>query len=178
MRTITIILALATFFLANSCKKVDELTKFYMEYNSTVVYPSTSGINLPFNVFSPSVSSNAEATFEVNDTRKDLIEEIILTKMELRVDSPNGGDFGFLESIEVYINAEDLNELRIAWYDNVPDSQGNTLEIFTSGDDIKEYIKKDNFTLRLKTVTDETIASDYEINVYSQLFVDAKVLGQ
>lgn len=178
MRIFILIIGLAVFTLTNSCKKIDELTKFNMEYNATVVIPSTSSISLPFNVFTPSVSSNSEATFEVNDTRKDLIEEIVLKKMELRVDVPNGGDFGFLESVEVFINAPDLNELKIAWYDNVPVSQGNTLEIFTTDADLKEYIKKDNFTLRVKTVTDETIMSDYEINVYSQFFVDAKVLGQ
>lgn len=178
MKLITLIIGLAVFTLTNSCKKVDELTKFDMDYNTTVVIPSSSGINLPFNVISPSMSTNSEATFEVNDTRKDLIEEILLKKLELRVDSPNGGDFGFLESVEIYINAQDLNELKIAWYDNVPQNQGNTLEIFTTEADLKEYVKKDNFTLRVKTVTDEVIASDYHINIYSQFFVDAKILGQ
>ncbi len=178
MRIYILLLGFAVFTFTNSCKKIDELTKFEMDYNATVVIPSTSGLGLPFSVLTPSVTSNSEATFEVNDTRKDLIEEILLKKLELRIDSPSGGDFGFLESIEIFINAEDLNELKIAWYDNVPDSQGNTLDIFTTDSDLKEYIKKDNFTLRVKSITDETIASDYEINVYSQFFVDAKVLGQ
>ena len=178
MRIFILTIGLAVFALTNSCKKVDELTKFNMDYNTSVVIPSSVGINLPFNVFSPSITSNSEAAFEVNDTRKDLIEEILLKKLELRVDAPNGGDFSFLESIEIYINAQDLSELKVAWYDNVPASQGSTLEIFTTDVDLKDYIKKDNFTLRVMTVTDEVITSDYEINVYSQFFVDAKILGQ
>lgn len=178
MRIFILTIGLAVFALTNSCKKVDELTKFNMDYNTSVVIPSSAGINLPFNVFSPSITSNSQATFEVNDTRKDLIEEILLKKLELRVDAPNGGDFSFLESIEIYINAQDLSELKVAWYNNVPDTQGSTLEIFTTDVDLKDYIKKDNFTLRVMTVTDEVITSDYEINVYSQFFVDAKILGQ
>jgi hypothetical protein len=178
MKVFFIIIGLAIFVLSNSCKKIDELTKFEMEYDATVVIPSSSGINLPFNVYSPSVSSNAEATFEINDTRKDLIEEILLKEMVLRVDAPNGGDFGFLESVEIFINAQDLDELKIAWYYNVPDSQGNTLDIFTTAEDLKEYIKKDSFTLRVNTVTDEIVTSDYHINIFSRFFVDAKILGQ
>lgn len=178
MRTLIFAVSIIVFCLTNSCKKIDELTKFNMDYNATVVIPSTSVVSLPFNVFSPSVSSNAESTFEVNDTRKDLIEEILLKKMQLTVQSPNGGDFGFLESIEIFIDAQDLNELKIAWYDNVPANQGATLDVFTTDADLKEYIKKDNFTLRVNTVTDESITSDYEINIYSQFFVDAKILGQ
>ncbi|MEJ6617415.1 MAG: hypothetical protein QNL61_10955 [Crocinitomicaceae bacterium] len=178
MRVFLIIIGLAIFVLSNSCKKIDELTKFEMEYDATVVIPSSSGINLPFNIYSPSVSSNAEATFEINDTRKDLIEEILLKEMVLRVDAPNGGDFGFLESVEIFINAQDLDELKIAWYYNVPDSQGSTLDIFTTAEDLKEYIKKDNFTLRVNTVTDEILTSDYHINIFSRFFVDAKILGQ
>lgn len=158
MKNFILIISLSVFALTNSCKKVDELTKFDMDYNATVVIPSSVGVNLPFDVFTPPVASNSQATFEVNDTRKDLIEEIILKKLELRIDSPNGGDFSFLESIEIYINAQDLSELKVAWYHNVPASQGNTLEIFTTDADLKEYIKKDDFTLRVKTVTDEVIA--------------------
>jgi len=44
--------------------------------------------------------------------------------------------------------------------------------------DLKEFIKKDKFVLRLNTVTDELINSDQYIDVYSVFFVDAKILGQ
>lgn len=160
------------------CKKIDELTKFDMGYTTTVEIPSTSGINLPFNVLSPPVTSNSESTFAVNDTRKDLIEEIILKKLELTVKTPNGEDFSFLESISIYINAEDLPEIKIAWNDAVADAAGSQLALSTSTADLKEYIKKDDFSLRVNTVTDEVLTSDYHIKLYSQFFVDAKILGQ
>ena len=85
MRIYILLLGFAVFTFTNSCKKIDELTKFEMDYNATVVIPSTSGLGLPFSVLTPSVTSNSEATFEVNDTRKDLIEEILLKKLELRI---------------------------------------------------------------------------------------------
>lgn len=173
--SLSLFIVFVTFF---GCKKVDELTKFDMDYNTTVVIPSSTGINLPFNVISPSVTSNSESTFEVNDTRKDLIEEITLKKLELTVITPNGEDFSFLESISIYINAQDLPEVKIAWNDVVSSGAGSVLSLTTSNADLKEYIKKDNFTLRVNTVTDEVLTSDYHINIFSQFFVDAKILGQ
>lgn len=164
-------------FAVLSCREVDKLTKFNMEFTETVTIPSTTGINLPIEVLTPDIRSNSESTFAANDTRKDLVEKIILTRLELTVQSPQGSDFSFLKSVEVFISAQDLGEKKIAWQENVPDDIDNFLALETSPDDIKEYIKKDEFKLRLSTVTDEIIANDHQIQVYSVVFVDAKILG-
>ena len=160
------------------CKKVDKLTQFDMEFNETAVIPSSTGINLPFNLFTPDVKTNSESTFAVNDTRKDLIEEIILTQLDLTLTSPPNGDLGFLKSIEIFINADGLSEVKVAWKENIPSNVEKYLDLETTNADLKEFIKKDEFSLRLSTVTDEVLASDHQINVHSEFFVDAKVLGQ
>ena len=139
--------------------------------------PSSAGIDLPFDVFTPEMETNSESTFEVNDTRKDLIEEIKLTELELVVISPDTADFSFLNSIEVYISADDLEEIRIAYLEEVPEDAGNVITLDTSDADLKEYIKKDQFSLRLNTVTDELMSTDHELEVNSTFFVDAKILG-
>ncbi len=170
-------LILAVFAILTGCDKIDELTKFDIEYDQTVVIPSTTGINLPFDIYTPETETNSESEFEVNDTRKDLIEEIQLKKLELTITSPDAADFSFLESIEVYISAEDVEEIKIAWMDDVPETTSNKLQLDTSDMDLKEYIKKDKFNLRLNTVTDEVINQDHELDVNSTFFVDAKILG-
>ena len=38
-------------------------------------------------------------------------------------------------------------------------------------------IKKDDFKLRLKTVTDKAITNDHELDIHSEFFVDAEILG-
>ncbi|MEO9662264.1 MAG: hypothetical protein ABJL43_17740 [Maribacter dokdonensis] len=161
----------------SSCDKLDELTKFDMEYSQRATIPSSAGIDLPFDVFTPEMETNSESTFEVNDTRKDLIEEIKLTELELVVISPDTADFSFLNSIEVYISADDLEEIRIAYLEEVPEDAGNVITLDTSDADLKEYIKKDQFSLRLNTVTDELMSTDHELEVNSTFFVDAKILG-
>ncbi|MCK0147420.1 hypothetical protein MWU78_17325 [Arenibacter sp. F26102] len=176
MKKCLLIFALVSVFV--SCEKLlDSLTKFEMDFNQTVVIPSSSGVDLPFDVFTPETETNSTAEFEVNDTRKDLIEEIVLRKLVMTVNSPEGEDFSFLESIIIYMSAEDLPEIKIAWNEEVSANPGEQLELVTTTEDLKEYIKKDTYTLRLKTVTDEFLSTDYEIGIATTFFVDAKILG-
>ena len=174
MRKYISIIVLAV--LISNCSKLDELTKFDMDYDTQVTIPSSAGINLPFDVLTPDTETNSESTFESNDTRKDLIEEIKLTKLQLVITSPSETDFSFLESIEVFISADGLDEIRIASKTEVPETV-STLDLEVSDTDLKEYIKKDNYSLRLNTVTDEAMSQDHEIDVKSTFFVDAKILG-
>ncbi|CAZ95358.1 hypothetical protein Q4603_07480 [Zobellia galactanivorans] len=171
------ILVLAVFVTLVSCDKLDELTKFDLEYKSQVTIPSTAGVDLPFDMFTPDMETNSDSQFEVNDTRKDLIEEIKLTRLQLVITSPDDSDFSFLESLVVYISAEGLDEIKIASKEVVDENVGDVLDVDVLDVDLKEYIKKDKFNLRLKTVTDELISTDHEIDVNSTFFVDAKILG-
>ena len=170
-----IFLLLSCSLLLFGCKKIDSLTQFDMEYDVTLDIPSSTGVNLPFNIVSPDIESNSEATFEVNDTRKDLIERIYLEKLTLTVTSPPGEDFSFLKSISIYISADGLDEVVIAGKD-IPDNAGSSIDLEVSAEDIKEYLKQDKFTLRVNTVTDEIITSDYTVNAHCVFFVDAKLL--
>ena len=163
--------------VSNSCKKIDQFTQFTMDFNNEIVIPSSTGISLPINLLTPEVETNSESTFEVNDTRKDLIEEIRLTSLILTLNAPNNADFSFLESISVYMNAQDLPEVEIAWKDDVPDNVGNQISLNVSNEDFKEYIKKDEFSLRVNTITDEILTSDHQIDISSNFFIDAKILG-
>ena len=113
----------------------------------------------------------------MNDTRKDLIEEIRLTSLILTLNAPDNADFSFLESISVYMNAQDLPEVEIAWEDDVPDNAGNQISLNVSNEDFKEYIKKDEFSLRVNTITDEILTSDHQIDIASSFFIDGKILG-
>lgn len=159
------------------CKKIDKLTQFNMEFNDTATIPSSTGVNLPFNVLTPDVETNSTSTFKANNTRKDLIEEVSLSEIDLTINSPSGRTFSFLKSINIYINADGLSETKIAYYDSVPQNAGGKLNLYTTGANLKEYLTKDEYSLRINAVTDEIISPDYEINIHSVFFVDAKVLG-
>lgn len=166
------------FFIALiGCDKIDDLTQFTIKYDNTVIIPSSTGINLPFNFFTPDIESNSESTFTSNSTKKDLIEEIVLTEMKLNISSPENGNFKFLKSIEIFISADGVSEQRIAWNEDIPENVDNNLQLEISNMDLKEFIKKEKFKLRLNTITDEIITSDHHVEINSKFFVDAKILG-
>lgn len=107
-----------------------------------------------------------------------MIETIHLTQLNLKITAPDNSNFRFLRKIELFIVAEDLEEKRIAWKEDIPEDIEKFLSLHISNEDLKEYIKKEKFTLRVNTVTDEILTSDHHIDIQSSFFVDAKVLGQ
>lgn len=167
--------AMASIF--SGCKQLDKLTQFSLEYNESVVISSMIGLNLPFNLATPKIKTNSTEVFEINDTRKDLIEDIKLEELVLNLSDPADADFSFLQSIEIYISAEGLEEVLVAWKYDIDNSAGTSLDLETAGDDLSPFIVQDEFTLKFTTVTDKLILSDHQIEVNARFFVDAKILG-
>ena len=161
----------------SSCKEIDKLTHFYMDYTSNITVESTFFIDIPFDVWTPDIPTNSEETFQNNDTRTDLIEEITLTEMKMNITSPESQSFDFLKSIEIYISADGVEEKKIAWYDDIPQSGLLTISLETADDNLEEYIKKDEYKLRSRTVTRQLISVSTEIEISNTFFVDAKILG-
>ena len=159
------------------CKKIDKLTQFNIDFQDKIVIASTAGINTPFNIVTPDKETNSKLTFENNNTRADLIQEITLSKADMVLDIPKDKTFRFLKSIAIFIKAEGLPEIEIASKNDIPNTVGNQLILDVSGADFKEYIKKDKFDIRVNTVTDEVTSQDYEITLSTTYFVNAKVLG-
>ena len=178
MRKVFLIIFTLLMLGFSKCEKVDEFTQFDLEYQETVTVPSTVGVNVPFDIWTPEVTTNSESEFENHDTRKDKVEDIRLTKTRLEIISPPDRDFRFLNDIYVYISAEGLEEKQVAWKEDIPDNLGKVLDLNTVDDNLEAYIKKDKIKFRVKTVTDRVITSDHEIQLDAEFFVDAKVLGQ
>lgn len=180
MKRLTLLLLLVSTMLivpVMACKKASKLTQFEMKYSTTAVIESSIGINLPINILTPPVQTNSEQTFSNENTRADLLEKVALTSCVLKIKSPSNGNFSFLNAIEVFISADGLQDVKLAGKTNIPDNQGNELVLETTGEDVKEFLKKSVFSLRLKTTTDQVITQDYEIAIDAVFFVDAKILG-
>ena len=164
--------------LITACKKLDKLTQFEMTYKTQTTIKASVPINVPFDIITPPITTNSSKEFENNDTRSDLVEEIYLTSMTLSVVSPENGSLNFLKDIEIFISADGLPEKKIAWKYNIPENIGSTMELETANnEDLKEYIKKDKYSLRTKVTTDKILTQDYTIEITSKFWVNAKILG-
>lgn len=154
----------------------DELTQFDMEFNSSITVPASSGINLPFDLFTPEITTNSESTFGSNNTSADLIESIKLKAMNLDITAPGDRDFDFLNSIKIYIDADGLSEILIASLTDIPADVDN-IDLEINDNDLKDYLTQEKFKLRVETVTDEFLSNDVNIDVKSTYRVDASILG-
>jgi hypothetical protein len=88
-----------------------------------------------------------------------------------------GASWDFLKQIEIYISADGVDETKIAWLDEIPQTGLKTIKLNTSDDDLKAYIKADYYKLRTKTVTRQIISKDIDVKIKSTFYVDAKILG-
>ena len=154
-----------------------KFTQFFIDYNSLATIPSSTPLDLPVDVFTPEQTTNSSYKFEINDTRKDKIEKITLEDLKITISSPESEDFSFLKDISVRISADGLSEQLIAYKYDIPNSIGNKLDCEETSADLQAYIKKDKFTIRLETVTDKIITQDIDVDIYTNFFVDAKLLN-
>ena len=75
------IIFFAFVFLISAFEKINSLTLLNIDYSDIDVILSTTYINLPLSVLSPETTTNSEIEFTINDTRKDLIEQIKITQL-------------------------------------------------------------------------------------------------
>ncbi|NRD18590.1 hypothetical protein HNV08_00910 [Winogradskyella eckloniae] len=171
---LTVFIAFVVLF---SCDVVDDLTKFDLDYQTNYSVAATTLINSPFSLNTPDVTTESDATFESNNTHKDLIESIKLKQLKLTIDSPESGNFNFLKEVHIYIDADDLEEMEIANIYDLENTDSNVISLDVIDQELKAYIKKDSFNLRVKTVTDETISETHDIIIDTKFRVDAEILG-
>ncbi|MFT6166798.1 MAG: hypothetical protein ACJAV5_001695 [Vicingaceae bacterium] len=172
------IIALALILIAFSgCEEVEKLTQFTMNFDNQVTIPANTLINIPVNLATPEIPTNSQSTFAGNNTNAASIDEIKLQSMTLTIITPADSNFNFLKSIEVFINSEGLSEVPLG--SNTDIANGITsLNLTTTGANIKDYITANKFSIRVATTTDEAIVQDHEININTIFLIDAKVLGQ
>ncbi|MFA9390689.1 MAG: hypothetical protein ACERKD_12825 [Prolixibacteraceae bacterium] len=176
--------------LSTSCKKVidavDEFTKFNMPYETTVTIPGiansfiSDGTNIPKTPISldiPGFATNSSEYFANNKTSSELVENITLTDATLTLILPEGKDFSFLSSLEIYLSAEGLDEIMIAWNDSISNDIGNELTLETTENNLKAYIMKDTIAFKIDAVVQKFIGIDYEVKLNTNFLIDAKILG-
>jgi len=163
--------------LLTNCKLIDGWTQFEVDYFSTVKLPQDLDINKSEDVYPSEIEANLKAKVEGEGSSMDKIESVELTDLNLRITSPTGKDFKFLNSVELYMNAEGLEEIKVAWLDNVPATIADAMSLNTSSADLTDYLVEDVVTLRLNTVLNQGISQDYQIGIDVTFLIDAKILG-
>lgn len=169
-------ICVATLF-STSCKKISELTKFDLKYNTEGTIQAGLGTLVPFDVNTPDVPTQSQEEFEGHNTGKNLIQAVQLKELKISIITPEDQNFDFLKNVEVYISAEGQQEVKIAWKSDLPDTQAKEIVLDCADTNLKNYIMSDKYKLRLKTTTDKVLNKDVDVKIANTFRVDANVLG-
>lgn len=174
MRQISIFLLLTLFIF--SCGQLDEATEFDIDYETTFTIPGTIPVEGTDSLSTPEVQTNMEEHFSNYNTEKDLVNEIVLSKLELGIEQPVDGDFSFLNEVKVYIQAGDIKEILLASKSDISNNASNTIELETTSDDLKQYLFEESYQMKVIISTDEAIDQEHEISVSPVFTVDAGLI--
>ena len=175
VRLLIIIFAILT---VCGCNVIDELTHFDKDYNYIFTLKAYGGVSLDnVDIESNDIENDTESTFEINDTRKDLVERATLKKFNVTILEPTDAKFNFLNKVEVFLRTDDLEEKLIAWNDNIPSDVGNYLKLETTNSNLRKYLTSDAIKVRLKTTSSNPFKDDLLLDLKSTVEVDAKILG-
>jgi len=145
----------------SGCKK-NSLISFNIQLNQQFTIQSTNPIQLPFSIFVPDVQTNSSAEFEKNDSRVEYVKEIKLNEFRLFIESPIDQTFDFLKEIENFIASDGLDEVRLASKFEI-NSNASSLDLDCETTDFSEYLKKESFKLRVRTILRKTINKDIKL---------------
>lgn len=162
----------------SSCKLLDKLTQFNVPYSTSFTIPAAPIPGILGDLFTPDITTNSEQVFSNNKTKSNLLEKVLLKTLKITITSPSNKTFDFLKSADVYVIADGLAELKVASINNIDDATvGNSINMVTTNDDLKEYLKKDKIKIRVATTTDKILTENVNIKIDASFFVDAKILG-
>ncbi|MFC5271307.1 hypothetical protein [Adhaeribacter terreus] len=178
MKTILVYLTFLLGISLTACDKVDKLLTFYIEDEQTIEIPSQLSNGFPLGTLIPlspvAVNTNSESEFANNDTRADLVKDVSLDKLKLSLTDPNQ-NFDFLKDIDIYISNDANEELRIAYYNDIPLGQ-NTIELVSTGAKLDKYIKAPSYKVIIKARLRKAIADDITIKANMRFKVTADPL--
>lgn len=112
----------------------------------TVVSLPQSGVRADF----PKVTSatNAQQYMTDYNTSGDNVSSVIISKMSLEMTQPDGQDFNFIDSVNVYLSASGLDELLMGYRYDIPKGT-KTIDLTREDNNIKEYFLKDSVSFRI-----------------------------
>ena len=169
-------LFIGTILIFFSSCHLNEKISFNIDYNSEATIPSIIGIDLPFEIPIPAISTNINSKLESKNSKKDLLNTAKLQELTISALNPKDQSFNFVKSIEVYIKADGLDEVKIAEKHDIPDNIGNELILDVNKDqDLSGYIKKDKFNLRVKATSRKVLLHSVKVNIYTLLEVTTNI---
>jgi hypothetical protein len=102
------------------------------------------------------------------------IQGVYLTSLGLEVLEPSGGDLSFLESIDFYVEAPDLDRVRVASKEAIPADESLVALDVVSDLDLHDYVVSESMTLTTEVTGHRP---DDDTTVEARFALDVEVTG-
>lgn len=158
-----------------ACNRGDSEATFDLNFNESFSVGGSVGANFPVDTTGNPQLTGLNQAMQANGTNADLLLNAEASFVELAVASPAGEDFSFMRNLEIYIVAADLNPVRIAYLDPVPQGTDTILRLNNVSVDIKDYLLEDEVSFQIKGITEEFLIEDHQINMNCTLTVSGNV---
>ncbi|KYP15636.1 hypothetical protein [Flavihumibacter sp. CACIAM 22H1] len=176
MKRIMAVLALASIGFG-SCEKIDKLTQFTVTDRTELKIEAGAATLLPYDVYTPPIYSEASRELTMNNSKADMLESVTLQEFRMVISVPVGRSWDFLKDIEVFIDADQLPEKRIAFEKDITDHINGVLLLKSDNVQLADYLKKGTYIIKTRLTTDKIITEDLNVSITTKYAVDAKVLG-
>jgi len=97
--------------------------------------------------------------------------------MVLNLKSPDTGNFDFLNEINLYIETEREEKIVLASATDIPEDKLTSIPLKVTNKELREYLNKDTFSITGEMVIDKTIETEYTIEITTEFYIDAEILG-
>jgi len=176
------ILFLSILFLGlSACEKIDKFTQFSVDYSTAFDMPIDATTQTPLELGTFTLGSDSDI-FSEYDTSKDLIDKATLKNIELSINNNTNNssaqNFDFLTDLEIYLLADDLPTLRVAWKNDMQNTGDKNFELEHLSDNLADYFKKDKVKIKIMAKTDEVLSQPVTVDVKLSVYIDAQLLGK
>jgi hypothetical protein len=160
MKRAMLVAGIALVAVVSGCNKIKQLANINVDipYSYQAQVPPVAGDSQTFvlpgggatlSFPSAAVATNSKQYMQQYGTAANLIVEVDLKSLAIRIQSPPNQNFDFLDNIYVYLSANSLPEMLVASESNIPKGS-TTLNLVTNTEvNLKDYFLKDTIYFRL-----------------------------
>jgi hypothetical protein len=165
-------LAVGISLIASSCSKTEQ-SRVRVESLSTIEIPATaSATDLVDISFSSSLSTKTllqEEGFDVDNISKAWMEAV-----EFKMVSPAAESFRFTKGMTLYMSAQGLPEIMVAWKDHPNALTMAPLYLIRGGIDLKAYLAEETINFRLECQMRRLFTEPISFTMRPIFFVEAE----
>lgn len=161
-------LVLVTF---SSCKKIKKLTNFYIDYENQLLINPSQHPNNQYDVWSFIIQNHDGIIYGENHSSIESTETVELYSLNLSLLSPENGNLGFIDKIEIYIVGAGLDKKKIAGIDSNPNKELASINLDIEEDNLKDYMIDNQFVFHIHIVTNSSENIDNLIHFNSSFFI-------